>query len=253
MIARSTTRVVVAFVLVLVAGTASPEDDDRPSQVRDPQAFWQRKVVFQKLGIVIEDEDYIVRERYWVLDKSVTGSVTDVDVMADSTAVVEVRFDGRDRGWRQHGVNIRDRRVSRTNRTVNIRPEPYGDGLRVDADEVTFSYRIEGEEVDPARCGVIVRLEGDVTVVRFPCHLAALAAPRKGDVVMRSADWHDGFADGGTKPTGPLEQSSVACVGTVEGERDEDGFVAVRWHKTGRKKSHRFDHHGYYDIELVPR
>lgn len=227
------------------------DDEEGPVQFRDPKAFWMHKVVFQKRGIVIEDEDFIVRNAYWVLTPSAQGQVVGVEQVDRSGVFVEVRFDETNAGWNRHGINIRNRAMENRHRTVRIRPDPYGDGAEIEADEVTYSYTIEGVEVERSRCGLIIRREGDVTVVRFPCHLVALVSPLPGDTVQRSGDWQDGYSDGGRKPRGPHEGSANDCIGRVLSERDREGFVSVRWEKTGRKKLHRFDHLGYYDIEVV--
>lgn len=241
--------VYAAFAFVLLVASQATAQDDGPYQFREPEKFWKDKVVFQKRGIVIEDDDFIVRKRYWVLDQSVTGQVVSVEPADKKDVFLTVRFDGMGGGWRQRGINVRDRTVSRTRRDVTVRSDPYGDGANVNVDEVTFSYRIEGEQVDPNRCGVIVGREGPVTMVRFPNHIVSLVSPRKGDTVVRSWDWHDGFADGGRSARGRFETSFGECVGTVLCDRDEHGFIEVEWQKTKRKKSHRFDHFGYFDIE----
>lgn len=225
------------------------EDDDRPYQFRDPKRFWLEQQVFQKRGIVVEDDDYIVRRCYWVLDPTVVGQVTDVEVVDDG-AFLTVRFENIGGGWRKHGINMQDRAVSKTSRATTVRTDPYGDGADIQTDEVTFSYRIEGEEVDPAFCGLLLRIDDRMAVVRFPVSLVSLAPPRVGDEVVRSWDWHDGFADGGDRAVGMNSGSADDCVGVVESQRDDKGFVNVRWKQTGRRKSHRFDNFGYYDIQL---
>lgn len=233
-------------------GRGVASDDDTPFQYRSPMQFWAAKLVCQKKGIVIEDTDYIIRKRYWVLDRTLSGKVVDVEQSGGRKVFVTVRFDTSGGRWQEHGVNLQNRRVSTTKRTMRVRQDSYGDGYDVQEDQVTFSYDIQGEEVDPAKCGMLLRQEGDGAVVRFPVHLVSLAVLQKGDSVVRSWDWHDGFADGGNSPTGPRSEEDRGCVGTVEGDRDDDGFVNVKWEKTGRRKSHRFDHQGYYDIEKLP-
>lgn len=225
-------------------------DDDRPYQFRDPKRFWLRQQVVQRRGIVVEDDDYIVRRQYWVLDPTVVGQVTDVEVVKDGVFVT-ARFDGIGAGWQKCGINMQDRTVSKTSRATTIRPDSYGDVTDIQTDEVTFSYRLEGDEVDPAVCGLMVRNDGRVVVVRFPAALVSLVSPRVGDEVVRSWDWHDGFADGGDTAVGMQRGSAGDCVGVVESERDEKGFINVRWKQTGRRKSHRFDNFGYYDIQLA--
>lgn len=251
------TRSKPAGLVLLIACTigssccvAMGADDDRPHQFREPMEFWLHQMVFQKRGIVVEDDDYIVRQRYWVLDHSVCGQVVQVDATKDGTYLT-VRFKSMGPGWQTQGVNIRNRTVTHSKRTVAIRDEPYGDGVEAEMDEVTFSYTIEGEEVDPLRCGVIVRREGNVVFVSFPSSLVSLVSPRVGDRVIRSFDWHDGFADGGSQAVGVDSAGLGDCFGVVERERDEKGFIDVRWERTGRRKRHRFDNCGYYDVRLV--
>lgn len=239
--------VLLAACICCLGGSVA--EDDRPYQFREPRQFWMHQIVFQKRGIVIEDDDYIVRKRYWVLDRAVVGQVVQVDPLEKGLDLL-VRFDSTS-GWQVKGSNIQNRRVSTTKRHETIRPNYSGDGLDIDSDEVTFSYTIEGEEVDPDRSGLIVRREGNVVFVRFPSSLISLVSPRVGDRVKRSHDWHDGFADGGLQPTGAAADQSAECVGIVERERDEQGFVDVRWERTGRRKRHRFDNFGYYDIQLA--
>jgi len=237
---------VIGPTVVLVATTLLASE---PYQYENPRAFWLNKTVFQKRGIVIEDHDYIIRDRYWILDSKVYGQVTDVE-QGDRQAWLIVQFEGgMGGGWQSKGVNVRDRRVVNKQRTVTIRNDPYGDGTRAHVDEISFSYRIEGEQVEPGRCGVIIRHEGRLTVVRFPASLMSLISPQVGDAVRRSWDWHDGVADGAARPTG--KDTCSACTGTVTKERDDKGFVDVRWNLTGRNKSHRFDNLGYYDIEPI--
>ena len=228
---------------------ASESGEDRPYQFREPKRFWLHQAVFQKRGIVIEDDDFIVRKRYWVLDRAVVGQVVQVDTLEKGLDLL-VRFDSM-AGWQTTGMNIQNRMVAETERSVTIRQDYSGDGVEVDTDEVTFSYTIEGEEVDPDRCGVIERREGNVVFVRFPSSLMSLVSPRVGDRVTRSFDWHDGFADGGSDATGLGPEHPEECFGIVERERDEKGFIYVRWERTGRKKSHRFDNYGYYDVQLA--
>ena len=207
--------------------------------------------VVQKLGIVIEDEDYIIRKRYWVVDRSVVGQVVRVERVGERLFLT-VQFPEMTAGWQERGINIQNRRVTTTQRTVQVRPESWSDGATIDVDEVTFTHEIQGEEVDSARCGLIILREGKALRVRYPSHLLASEPLRKGDTVMRSWDWHDGFADGGDTRVGSRREDPSACVGIVEAERDRNGFVSVKWIKTGRRKSHRFDHQGFYDIEKVP-
>ena len=238
-----------ALVVAIVALCGAQAEELKPYQFREPEKFWTGKKVIQKRGIVIEDPDYIVRNRYWVLDRSVTGRVVDVEAASGEKVFLSVRFDVVGAGWEEVGSPIRNRRVTNTRRTVRIRSDSYGEVAASEVDEVSFSYDIEGEQVEASRCGVIIAREGAVTVVRFPAMLISLVPLRKGDAVVRSDDWHDGFADGGDSPAGPHKSSMGDCVGVVTGERDKDGFVGVTWQKTGRKKSHRFDHRGYYDVQ----
>lgn len=226
------------------------DDDDRPYQLREPKQFWLQQKIFQKRGIVVEDDDCIVRRQYWVLDQTVVGQVTDVEVVKDGVFVT-ARFDGIGAGWQKRGINMQDRRVSKTSRSTTVRPNPYGDGAEIRSDEVTFSYRLEGEEVDPSFCGLLLQHDERVVVVRFPAALVSLVSPRFGDEVVRSWDWHDGFADGGDTAVGMQHGSAGDCVGVVESERDDKGFINVRWKQTGRRKSHRFDNFGYYDVQLA--
>jgi hypothetical protein len=234
--------------IVCVSGAVG--EDDQPFQFREPERFWMHQVVFQKRGIVIEDDDFIVRDRYWILDKSVIGQVVKVDSLARGVNLT-VRFDEMGAGWQAKGINVRDRTLTTTQRSVTVRPERYGDGATVETDEVTFSCRIEGDRVDPDRCGLIVRREGNVIFVRFPSSLISLISPSVGDRVIRSFDWHDGLADGGSRPSGVDLEGSTDCFGIVERERDDKGFIDVRWERTGRRKRHRFDNVGYYDVQLV--
>jgi hypothetical protein len=64
---------------------------EQPSQFRNPVGFWSGRRVIQKRGIVIEDRDHIVRERYWVLDEYATGNVVEVSLVSTG-ARLRVRF-----------------------------------------------------------------------------------------------------------------------------------------------------------------
>jgi hypothetical protein len=237
----------LAWMCLCVAAGA---EERQPYQFREPKQFWMHQFVFQKRGIVVEDDDYIVRKRYWVLDTAVKGQVVQVDAIENGLDLT-VRFDSMGSGWNTVGINVQNRRVTKTKRTETIRPDAYGDGTNIEVDEVTFSYTVEGEEVDHDRCGLIVRREGGVVFVRFPSSLLSLVSPRVGDRVARSFDWHDGFADGGRQSQGIDPQLPEGCYGIVESERDEKGFIDVRWERTGRRKRHRFDNFGFYDVQLV--
>lgn len=236
-------------VSLIVCATVAAEEI--PFQSRDPENFWSEKIVIQKKGIVVEDEDCIVRRRYWVLDKSVTGRVVAVESVGQQVFLT-VEYDGRGPGWVMTGINEQDRTVSNTQRNCRIRPDPYSDGTNVEMDEVTVTHSIQGVQMPPERCGLIVLEEGRAVRVRFPNHLIALESPRKKELVIRSWDWHDGHADGGDEPEGPLRGPVGDRFGEVLTERDDKGFVKVLWHATGREKLHRFDRNGFYDIEKAP-
>lgn len=238
-------------VVVGLFSCATAAAKEIPFQSSDPETFWTDKMVIQKKGIVVEDEDWIVRRRYWVLDKSVTGRVVAVESVGGQVFLT-VEYDGRGPGWVMTGINEQDRTVSNTRRNYRIRPDPYSDGTDVEMDEVTVTHTIQGVQMPPERCGLIVFVEGRAVRVRFPVHLIALEGPRKKALVMRSWDWHDGHADGGDEPEGPLRGPVADRIGEVLMERDDKGFVKVLWHATGREKLHRFDRDGFYDIETVP-
>lgn len=236
----------VAVLVCLFASGAIAADSQAPYQEREPEKFWMQQTVFQKKGIVIEDSDYVVRKRYWVLDPTVKGRVVEVDRLLNEV-LLSVRFQGISVGWREHGDSVRNRRVETTRRAVRV--NGWYEGGKVEADEVKFSYEIEGVKVSPERCGVITLREGQAVVVRFPSHLLSLEPLRKGDRVVRSWDWDGGFADGGNNATSSDQSTAAEFFGVVDSERDRHGFVAVTWAKTGRKKLHRYDHRGYFEIQ----
>jgi len=219
--------------------------DGEPYQKTEPEKFWMNRSVFQKKGIVIEDEDHIVRKRWWQLDSHATGKVIKVEVLA-AGVFLHVRFEDGKRGWTERGVNRQNQRVTQGKRTTRIRPDSYGDGVTVEHDDVVWQYDIQGEEVEPRVCGLILEHGGGWVVVRFPSALIACVYPRKGDIVRRGADWSSG--EGGSADGG----KSTSSIGEVLVERDKDGWVTVKWEKTGRTKDHRFDQRGYYDLEVMP-
>lgn len=221
---------------------------DKPAQNRDPVGFWNNQRVFQKRGIVIEDKDYIVRNRYWILDERATGRVKEVIPLAEGARVRVVFAD--DKGWQQQGFVKRDQVVTERKSTMTVRQSYQGD-TDVETDEVSYSYRIEGVWVDPSTAGMLSYDDNGRPVVEYPSTIVGLVRPHIGEAVIRSLDWCDGFADGGPLPFGRLASLPGEYAGDVVDFRDQDGYVSVRWRKTGRTTSHRFDSHGFYDIELA--
>lgn len=224
------------------------DDYDKPAQNRDPVGFWENQRVFQKRGIVIEDKDYIVRERYWVLDETATGLVKEAIPLKDG-ARTRVVF-ANTNGWQERGFEKRGKVVTERKSTMKVRSNYRGDA-DVETDEVSYSYRIEGVWVDPSTAGILSYDDNGKPVIEYPSTIIGLVRPQIGDTVIRSLDWCNGFADGGPSPFGLLALLPSACAGEVVAPRDEDGYVAVRWQNTGRKTSYRFDSHGFYDVNLA--
>jgi hypothetical protein len=213
-----------------------------PSQQRDPKRFWQGKKVFQKTGVVIEDKDYIVRERYWELGEHAIGKVAEVRPGAQGV-VCRVIFGDREH-WQQKGFE----------------KKPVGESVvqefqrsGYEKTHVTTTYRIEGVAVEKQKVGLVIEDGPDGLVVDFPALLLSLSKPNLHDQVVRSADWFDGYADGAEVPYGSVGADPRRFAGVVVKERDIDGNVEVEWLSTGRISTHRFDARLFYDIELLER
>lgn len=214
-----------------------------PTRDRDPKRFWLNQRVFQKDGIVVEDRDYIVRERYWILDSYDVGRVTEVKQGDDGTRCV-VLFDSDER-WQQKGFDKKLDTVTAVESTVI----PAREGFRVGC--IVTTYRNEGVAVDKARCGIIVRHANEEAVyVEFPAALLCYELPRVNDRVTRGPDWGDGYIDGWSEPIGPSD--SEKFYGEVFAPRDLDGSVDVFWPVTGRTTTHRFDNFGgFCDVQKI--
>jgi hypothetical protein len=229
------------------------ESWNKPMQQRSPVSFWKGKKVFQKRGIVIEDRDYIVKNRYWILDEAAVGDVIDVVVLKEDVRLI-VRFPKEKNGWKETGFEKSDQQVSESTSTTtttirkNYRGEMEGES---DTLTYTYSYKIKGYEVDKAYCGVLDHDDNGHPIVDFPATIVGLQRLTVGDRVVRGPDWSDGYADGGSSPVGQMASHSDEFFGTVEHPRNVDGYVDVKWQKTGRLTAHRFDSHGFYDVEIL--
>jgi hypothetical protein len=216
-----------------------------PAQHRDPEKFWTGKKVFQKLGIVVEDRDFIVRDRYWEIDANAVGTV--VRVRQDSIGpVCRVVFVSTEH-WQQRGFEKKPVAMTTEKQALQVTHAGY------EAVSISTSYRIEGVAVDRRFCGLIVSEDGDGRSVEFPAALLSKAMPRLNDKVVRGPDWCDGYADGGAVPIGQIERVAEGCEGVVVKERDRDGNIDVEWLRTGRTTTHRFDSRDFYDIELCEK
>lgn len=214
-----------------------------PMRDRDPEEFWLNQRVFQKDGIVVEDRDYIVRERYWILDSYDVGRVTEVKQGDDGTRCT-VLFESDER-WQQKGFDKKLDSVTTVESTV----VPAREGFRVGS--IVATYRNEGVAVEKARCGIIVRHANEKAVyVEFPAALLCYDLPRVNDRVTRGPDWGDGHADGWSEPIGPSDAKKY--YGEVFAPRDQDGSIDVFWPVTGRTTTHRFDNFGgFFDVQKI--
>ncbi len=230
----------VGFVHGAIIPKMPPRDLNAapPVQRVDPVRFWLEKNVIQVRGIVVEDPDFIVRDRYWVLNDVCVGVVVAVDDTLNP-CVCSVRFSGQE-NWQQKGF---EKQVEGTVETKIVH-----DGYETHVLQ-TF-VRNNGVQVEPSICGLIqASSQEQGVVVRFPVSLLSLERPRMGDEVIRAADWRLGYADGGGKPVGLLDKrEELECLGTIVGNRTEDGVMRVRWAKTERISLVRFDQMGFFDV-----
>jgi len=216
-----------------------------PSQHREPEKFWTGKKVFQKRGIVVEDQDFIVRDRYWELDTNAVGKVVGVRQTGMGPICRVVFVDNEH--WQKRGFEKKP--VSQTVEKQSLQVTHAG----YEAVSISTSYRIEGVAVDRRLCGQIVSEDGTQRIVEFPAALLSRAMPRLNDKVVRGPDWCDGYADGGGVPIGQVEAGAAGCEGVVVKERDRDGNIDIEWVRTGRVTTHRFDSRDFYDIELAEK
>jgi hypothetical protein len=218
----------------------------RPLRSLDPKTFWNRnRRVYQKSGILIEDDDYVVKERWWELDSRSVGSVVETR-QTDRGWVVEVLF-ATDDGWQPRTFEKQLESETSEQKTVTLTRRGY------QAQTLTLTYKVNGVAVDRSQCGLIRRREAAAAYVEFPADLLSYELPRMNEQVMRGPDWFDGYADGGYVPFGNLGEQRGACLGSVTEERNDDGNITIRWDRTGRTSSYRFDNrHGFCDIEKVP-
>ena len=79
----------------------------------------------------------------------------------------------------------------------------------------------------------------DATLVRFHNSRLSIVAPGLGDRVIRGPDWVElwGDADGGE-----------GGIGVVVRLIDDDGWIVVKWERTGREGSYRWGINGKYDL-----
>jgi hypothetical protein len=217
-----------------------------PARQRDSKRFWLTAPVFQKNGIVIEDEDYIVRTKYYVLDSRAVGEVVDVRD-TDEGAVCTVRFQDRSL-WQVNELNKKP--VSQTEAQTTMKVTR--DGL--DAETIATTYRIEGYAVSSSKCGVIKKQENEGTLlVEFPASLLSYELPRMGDKVVRGPDWQDGYVDGNDHPIGRPDKTVADYYGLVVENRNAEGYIHVKWAVTNRVTVHRFDNNGgFVDIQKLP-
>jgi hypothetical protein len=218
-----------------------------PFKIREPREFWINRQVHLKQpnNNVIEDQDYVVRERYWTLDASSIGTVVGVTLVED-TQVLRVRFDNRN-GWSEHGLEKREGVAVQQQSTVT----PNGNG-GVDMNSESTVRRIEGERLfDEDECGVIIEQSDNITIVECPSVICTLPKPSVGELVTRGPDWQ-GFADGGNRRYGPNTGKPETFAGEVIEEIDRDNLVDIKWKKTGRISACRFDASGFYDIVVIP-
>lgn len=234
---------------------------NEPLALRDPEKAWVGQPVFQKSGIVIEDSDYIVKQRYWTLDEKAIGTVAKVETVPNrpDLAKLYVRFEGApdgSPGWTERGFEFGREVVSTTTGEKTIRNDSAG-GVRVESTESTVTRERNGQPVKESEVGLIMDRTDKFTTVRYPMPLVGRLRPQPGDIVVRGPDWCDGHADGGGRPFGALrdaeENGTSKYAGIVLAERDvRTGFVAVFWKATNRKTRHRFDALGFYDIQVLP-
>jgi hypothetical protein len=211
-----------------------------PSQQRDPKLFWLGKKVFQKASIVVEDKDYIVRDRYWKLDEYAVGKVVEVRPGVQG-AVCRVLFDDR-RRWQQKGFEKKPE-----GETVVQEFQRSG----YERTQVTTTYRIEGVAVEKQKCGLVVDDGPEEVVVEFPAPPLSLVKPHLHDQVIRGADWFDGYADGASVPYGRVGPDPGRFAGVGVKELDIDGNIEVERSVTGRISTHRLDARLFYDIEML--
>jgi hypothetical protein len=220
------------------------ESQKRPASQVDPRKFWGGRRVFQKRGIVVEDKDYIVRERYWWLDDRVIGRVVDV-VETGGGWFCRVEFDKKMRAnWQQKGFERQPEREWRL--------EQKRDGYKTES--FLVEYRGEGVAVPRYACGLVVEERDGVAVVDFPSGLLSPELPRANDWVVRGPDWMDGYVDGAPVPIGPVADDKERFSGVVKSSRNSDGQIEVEWSVTGRTTVHRFDDaRGFVDIDLLQK
>lgn len=216
-----------------------------PAQLRDPERFWAGKKVFQKLGIVVVDKDFIVRDRYWELDANAVGKVVEVKQTGQGP-MCRVSFANREH-WQQRAFAKTPVATTTEKQTLQVTHAGY------EAVSISTSFRVEGVAVDRRYCGLVVNDDGgSEIIVEFPAALLSRAMPYLNDKVARGPDWCDGYADGGSVPIGQMEEEvAEGCEGIVVRERDGDGNIDVEWVLTGRVTTHRFDSRGFYDIERL--
>lgn len=216
-----------------------------PLRETDPREFWSRnRRVYQKRGILIEDEDYVVKQRWWELDSRSVGRVVETR-STDRGWVVQVLFTSAG-GWQLRTFDKQLESVTVEDKSVKITRQGY------DVETVALTFKVNGVAVDKSKCGLVIRREGDAAYVEFPAELLSYELPRMNERVMRGPDWFDGYADGGNAPFGALGGHGGACLGTVVEERNDDGNITVRWDRTGRTSVYRFDNRqGFCDIEKV--
>lgn len=220
---------------------ANPADDG-PASMRDVE-FWRGRAVVQVFGHVftLEDKANVATEFYWVLDESAVGKVTEC---IDGN-VVRVEFSDST-GWGKTAVPPPETEIKTT---FTYGYDDYGKRVQ-SVDSVIVKK--EGLRIPPRKWGRVIEDDGVRRVVEFPMELLGLKRPRRGDRVVRGPDWRAGHADGGSRPVGSLSPSDENCWGEVMEEYDADGYVKVRWNKTGREGFYRFDWRRYYDIEVPP-
>lgn len=197
--------------------------------------LWLKKVVVQRRGWVLDakDADNLIKDGYYVLDKSARGNVVSVN---PATSTCDVRFTDLT-GWRRIELSVKRRLKTVRN---------YDDYGNVFIEQ----WIEEGLRVVPADHGKLLNdanAEGGA-LVRFPLKTLGMPPPSVGETVVRGPDWPanrrvDGCNDG---------ESMDPCTGTVVSDIDGDFYLLVKWHKTGLKEKHRFDCRRYYDVLLSP-
>jgi len=235
------TAIVVEF-LTAASFAAPVEADGQPAAMRSVD-FWQGKEVVQVFGHVLRKEDTanIAKKFYWTLDTSARGKVVEV-VELDKGGVVRVEFPD-ETGWQQVAVPPPATKIE-----YNFDYDNYGRLESARAKVVT----VEGIGLAEREWGKVIDEAGGRRLVEFPVECVGLPRPRPGQRVVRGADWRAGHADGGQAPVGPASPGDSECWGEVLAEPDEDRYVSVRWSKTGREGSYRFDKRRFYDLEVLP-